>query len=59
MNMDRYGNTSSASIPMALNELNERGLVKRGDKILLTGFGGGMTWGDYACFMVVCITAAV
>ena len=45
MNMDRYGNTSSASIPMALNELNERGLVKRGDKILLTGFGGGMTWG--------------
>lgn len=45
MNMDRYGNTSSASIPIALNELNEKGLVKRGDKILLTGFGGGMTWG--------------
>lgn len=45
MNMDQYGNTSSASVPMALNELNERGLIKRGDKILLTGFGGGMTWG--------------
>lgn len=45
MNMDRYGNTSSASIPMALNELNEKGLIERGDKILLSGFGGGMTWG--------------
>lgn len=45
MNMDRFGNTSSASVPMALNELNEKGLIKRGDKILLTGFGGGMTWG--------------
>lgn len=45
MNMDRYGNTSSASIPIALNELNEKGLIERGDKIILTGFGGGMTWG--------------
>lgn len=45
MNMDRYGNTSSASIPIALDELNGKGLIKRGDKILLTGFGGGMTWG--------------
>lgn len=45
MNIDRYGNTSSASIPIALNELNEKGLIERGDKILLTGFGGGMTWG--------------
>lgn len=45
MNMDKYGNTSSASVPMALNELNEKGLIERGDKILLTGFGGGMTWG--------------
>lgn len=44
-NMDRYGNTSSASVPMALNELNEKGLIHRGDKIMLTGFGGGMTWG--------------
>lgn len=45
MNMDRFGNTSSASVPIALNELNEKGLIERGDKILLTGFGGGMTWG--------------
>lgn len=45
MNMDRYGNTSSASIPIALNELNERGLIERGDKVMLSGFGGGMTWG--------------
>ncbi len=45
MNMDRYGNTSSASVPLALHELAEKGLIKRGDKIILTGFGGGMTWG--------------
>lgn len=45
MNMDRYGNTSSASIPLALNELNEKGLIARGDLIMLSGFGGGMTWG--------------
>ncbi len=44
-NMDRFGNTSSASIPMALNELNSQGAIQRGDKIILTGFGGGMTWG--------------
>ena len=44
-NMEHYGNTSSASVPMALNELNEKGLIQRGDKINLTGFGGGMTWG--------------
>lgn len=45
MNMERFGNTSSASIPIALNELNERGLIERGDKVMLAGFGGGMTWG--------------
>lgn len=45
LNMERYGNTSSASIPLALNELNEKGLLERGDKIILSGFGGGMTWG--------------
>lgn len=45
MNMDHYGNTSSASIPLALNELNEKGLIARGDLIMLSGFGGGMTWG--------------
>lgn len=45
MNMAEYGNTSSASIPIVLNEMNEKGLIERGDKLLLTGFGGGMTWG--------------
>lgn len=44
MNMDRFGNTSSASIPIALNELNEKGLIQKGDKVVLSGFGGGMTW---------------
>ncbi len=45
MNMDRFGNTSSASIPMALNEINEKGLLERGNLVMLSGFGGGMTWG--------------
>lgn len=45
MNMDRFGNTSSASIPIALHELDEKGLLERGDKIIMSGFGGGMTWG--------------
>lgn len=45
MNMEEYGNTSSASVPIAINELNEKGLLERGDKIVLAGFGGGMTWG--------------
>lgn len=46
LNMFYYGNTSSASIPIALNEMNEKGMLKRGDKIILTGFGGGLTWGS-------------
>lgn len=45
MNLDRYGNTSSASIPILLDELNRNGLLERGDKIVLSGFGGGLTWG--------------
>ena len=45
LNMSEYGNTSSASVPIALNEMIESGKIERGDKILLTGFGGGMTWG--------------
>jgi 3-oxoacyl-[acyl-carrier-protein] synthase III len=44
MNLDRYGNTSSASIPMALDELNSLGHLKSGDKIILVGFGGGLTY---------------
>lgn len=42
--IDRYGNTSSASIPLALNDAITSGRVHDGDTLLLTGFGGGMTW---------------
>jgi 3-oxoacyl-[acyl-carrier-protein] synthase III len=42
--IDRYGNTSSASIPLALDDALRNGRVSPGDLLLLTGFGGGMTW---------------
>jgi len=42
--IDRYGNTSSASVPLALDDVVTGGRVRRGDHLLLTGFGGGMTW---------------
>jgi 3-oxoacyl-[acyl-carrier-protein] synthase-3 len=42
--IDRYGNTSSASIPLALYDAIGQGRVHDGDNHLLTGFGGGMTW---------------
>lgn len=45
INVDRYGNTSTASIPIAAVEAIEKGLIKPGDKIVLVGFGGGLTWG--------------
>lgn len=45
VNLDDYGNTSSASIPIALDEMDEKGLLKKGDKIIIVGFGGGVTWG--------------
>jgi 3-oxoacyl-[acyl-carrier-protein] synthase-3 len=44
-NLQRYGNTSSASIPIALDEVNRKGLVKKDDHILLVSFGAGLTWG--------------
>lgn len=43
-NMARYGNTSAASIPIALDEMNGQGLLKPGHKLLCVGFGGGLTW---------------
>lgn len=46
LNMYYYANTSSASIPIALNEMMEKGMLKEGDKIILIGFGGGLTWGS-------------
>ncbi|MCK5673180.1 MAG: ketoacyl-ACP synthase III [Spirochaetales bacterium] len=44
-NLMEYANTSSASIPIAMNEAYEKGKIKKGDKILLTGFGAGLTYG--------------
>ncbi|MBR6215887.1 MAG: 3-oxoacyl-ACP synthase, partial [Spirochaetaceae bacterium] len=40
-----YANTSSASIPISLVDLEERGILKHGMKVLLAGFGAGLTWG--------------
>ena len=42
----KYGNTSSASIPMAINDCYEKGTLKTGDTMLLDAFGGGLTWGS-------------
>lgn len=44
-NVDRYGNTSSASIPIAMDEANHQGRIKKGDHVLLVSFGAGLTWG--------------
>ena len=44
-NIERYGNTSSASIPIALDEANREGLLKAGDCVLMVTFGAGLTWG--------------
>lgn len=45
MNIAQYGNTSAASIPILLDELNRNGQLLRGDKLVMAGFGGGLTWG--------------
>lgn len=45
INLHKFGNTSAASIPIALNEMYENGLLLKGDKIIAVGFGGGLTWG--------------
>ncbi|MCD8371622.1 MAG: ketoacyl-ACP synthase III [Clostridiales bacterium] len=45
MNIGAYGNTSGATVPILLDELNRSGKLERGDKIVLCGFGGGLTWG--------------
>lgn len=46
INIDKYGNMSAASIPVALAEAVEQGKVKEGDTLCLVGFGGGLTWGS-------------
>ncbi len=48
VNLDRYGNTSTASIPIAMVEALEKGQIKSGDKLVMVGFGGGLTWGALA-----------
>ena len=45
VNLEKYGNTSTASVPIATVEAFESGRIKPGDKIVLVGFGGGLTWG--------------
>ncbi|QQZ59571.1 ketoacyl-ACP synthase III [Paenibacillus sonchi] len=45
INVDKYANTSAASIPLALVEAAEEGRIKEGDTLLMVGFGGGLTWG--------------
>lgn len=48
MHLDRYGNTSAASIPLALDETLRAGGIRRGHHLLLSGFGAGLTWGTMA-----------
>ncbi len=45
MNMFRYGNTASASVPIALDEAINRGIITKGDQIITAAFGGGLSWG--------------
>jgi 3-oxoacyl-[acyl-carrier-protein] synthase-3 len=45
VNLDRYGNTSGATIPIALAEAEAEGRLHPGDHVLLTAFGGGLSWG--------------
>jgi 3-oxoacyl-[acyl-carrier-protein] synthase-3 len=44
-NLDRYGNTAAASVPLAIDEAMVAGRIKRGDLVLMSGFGAGLAWG--------------
>ena len=46
LNVDRYGNTSSASVPLTLDQANRAGRLKDGDLVLMMAIGGGMAWGS-------------
>ncbi len=46
INIEKYGNTSAASIPIALDEANRAGLLKKGDPMIMLAFGAGLTWGS-------------
>lgn len=48
VNLDKFGNTSAASVPIALDEAVRSGKIKSGDKVVLVAFGGGLTWGSVA-----------
>lgn len=45
VNLDQYGNTSAGSVPLVLDEANRAGRIKPGDKVLMCGFGAGLSWG--------------
>jgi 3-oxoacyl-[acyl-carrier-protein] synthase III len=45
VNIEKYGNTSAASVPVALDEANRSGMIKPGDNVLMVAFGGGLIWG--------------
>lgn len=44
MNLEKYGNTSAASVPIALDEMNKKGLLQSGQRIIVSGFGAGLSW---------------
>jgi 3-oxoacyl-[acyl-carrier-protein] synthase-3 len=46
VNVERFGNTSAASVPIALDELNRAGRIEQGQTVLMTAFGSGLTWGS-------------
>ena len=46
VNLDKYGNTSAATIPIALDEASKQGRISKGDKVIMVGFGGGLTYGS-------------
>lgn len=46
LNIHKYGNTSAASVPLALDEANREGLIKSGDYVMMVAFGGGLIWGS-------------
>jgi 3-oxoacyl-[acyl-carrier-protein] synthase-3 len=48
LNIDKYGNTSSGSVPLALDEANRSGRIHPGDNIVMVAFGGGLIWGAAA-----------
>ncbi|MFC2174026.1 3-oxoacyl-[acyl-carrier-protein] synthase III C-terminal domain-containing protein, partial [Acidobacteriota bacterium] len=49
VNIDRVGNTSAGSIPIALDEMVKGGMLKEGDVVLMSAFGAGLTWGAALC----------